>query len=1583
VSVFGEIWDKGKHLAGEGIGDLTTAASDGLNDLGLHGVAQWVQAEGGKLSTDLGGEAGELQLGQTTDPTQLVHGDPAAIRASASRLKDFSSAFGETASGMKDLDTTHWTGAAADAFRAKFAPHPGQWQDAADATSSASGALASYAATVESAQGQARQAIDLYQQGQQATATAVAAYDQQVASYNNAASAYNAALAAGQNPGSRPTEPGTFTDPGAALREQAQQLLSQARAARSSAASSAAGKVTSATSLAPAEPSFWSQVKDDLSDAGQAGALAGLSLGAGAVDGAAGIVSFVRLINPQDPVNQQNPQEYQAGLSSILSGLAHDVTDPKSLLEGIVGSGWDSDPFQALGKLIPGIALTLATDGSGAAADAGADAGVSLGEDAGTSAGEEAGTSAAGKAGAGADENAAAQGTGDMTKVGDPVNIATGEVVFAQADVNLPAVLPLVIERVHRSSQRAGRCFGENWVSTLDQRLVIIGDRVAGVFADGRVLLWERGDLDDGQALPVAGPPWTLSRDGEAYAVHDPQHGLTWRYAPRPGFWRYAGGQGELPLVSLTDRVGHEVSFAYDGAGQPATVTHSGGYRVDVTAADGRVTSLSLGDVTLMSYQYDTAGQLTGIVNSSGKPLRLSYDGAGRMAGWTDRNGHSFRYAYDELGRCVRGDSPSGALAAAFRYEPGVTRWTDATGAVTSYSLDRLARVSAVTDPLGNVTRFARDDRGRVTRQTDPLGRVTRYDYDAAGRLLAVTRPDGSTARAAYDERGLAVRLTEPDGPEWRQDFDAYGNRIALHAPDGAVTRWSYDDDRHLSAVTGADGSVTRVACDAAGLPVELTAPGGAVTRLHRDPFGRVRRLAAPGGQVTALTWTPDGQPLSRRLPDGATETWTWDPGGNLASHRSPAGAVTTYQYGAFDKVAEVAWPDGTRSQFEYDGELRPVLVAHGGLPWRYAYDPAGRLVTETDYNGAVTRYQRDPAGQVTRRLNAAGQQTLLSYDQLGNIVTRTVGGTLTTFGYDRAGRLTRTRNPDAEVTFTRDALGRVTAETSNGATVATSYDDGGRVTARVTPSGAATAWAYDEAGQPAEMNAAGQAIRFSFGPDGREATRDLPGGLRLAQEWDACGRLTAQLLSRPGYDLAAAPADPGQVLQRRSYAYTPDGFLAGTEDLLTGNRAFGLDASGRVTSADGPGWAERYAYDPLGTVTSAAWPALPPELAGGWLAPALQGPRAVSGTLVPQAGNVSSRYDAAGRLISRVRPRLSRKPETWHYSWDADDRLTTVTVPDGTTWRYAYDPLGRRTAKTHQSAAGEVLSTTRFTWDGLLLAEQTDLSARHQQVTTWTYQPGTFTPVTQSSRTTLRDAPQHQIDEQFHSIITDLVGQPTELIAPDGTLSGYQQHTLWGATQWRPGGASTPLRFPGQYADPETGLHYNNQRYYDPVTATYLTPDPLGQSPAPNPHAYVPNPHTLIDPLGLEPGTQTPGPHLALGLNEARIDYEAGGTVYKDVPHSRWLEQFASDQGAITYRHPLFSDIVAKYGTADTFAPKLIDRVVQLNGRISFSLQSVDWEGALAGKYSDKFTAEELRYIVRTPEARAITTFFHKIVPF
>lgn len=1112
--------------------------------------------------------------------------------------------------------------------------------------------------------------------------------------------------------------------------------------------------------------------------------------------------------------------------------------------------------------------------------------------------------------------------------------------ILRQTDVSLPGALPLAVRRVHRSSQRAGRWFGESWASSLDQRLVVMADRVLCVLDGGQVLVYRRAELNGGgtPALPVAGPAWPLIRTGmSTYTVTDPRRGLTWRFEPHPAYWRFAGGMGEFPLVSLRDRPGHVIMFSYGDAGQPVSVAHSGGYEVRVTMTGDRVTGLSLGDTPLVTYSYDDGGRLAEIINSAGQPLSLSYDDSGRIAGYVEPNGSSYFYTYDASGRCVRGESPSGAMSASYAYRDGATFWTNATGAVTRYDIDGSARITAVTDPLGGMTRYDHDARGRVTTETDPLGRVTGYAYDDLGNVASVTRPDGETARVVYGQRGEAVELREPGRSVRYQEFDDFGNRTALTQSDGTVIRYAYDEAGHLAAVTGADGAVTQVTCDALGLPAAVTSPDGAVTRYERDQFGHVARIIDPAGAATHLTWTAEGRPLTRTFPDGSVESWTWDANGNLLRHVSPGGAASSYEYGPFDRVTAVTGPDGTRTGFGFDGEMRLTSVDHAGLTWAYDYDSGGRLVSETDYNGAVTRYELDAAGQAVRRVNAAGQAVTQEYDALGNVVSQMSSDGVTSFGYDAAGDLVRASNAAASVVFSRDALGRVTSESCDGRTVTTSYDPAGRTTGRVTPSGTVSAWAYDRTGMPAWLGTDGQTIRFGHGLDGRERSRELPGGTRLAQEWDTLGRLTGQTLTGSG----GGPGSP-DVLQRRRYDYNPDGYVTGLSDLVTGSRAFGLDAAGRVTSVSGAvtgsgvEWAEQYAYDPAGNIASASWPAAPESRAGGWFDAAPQGTRTVSGTLTRQTGSIRYRHDAAGRVIQRTRTRLSRKPETWRYSWDADDRLTAVVTPDGSTWRYSYDPFGRRVRKQQVPASGEVRAETRFTWDGLVLAEQASADpagSGRETVTTWDYRPGSFTPLTQSTRISPRDAPQEAVDAEFYSIITDLAGTPTELIAPDGSVAGYQQHTLWGGTFWHPDGPSSPLRFPGQYADDETGLCQNGQRYYDPVTGTYLSPDPLGLTPSPNPHAYVANPHVLVDPLGLAaddsyvkvspmaPDWATKGAHVHIGGNEVRVFPDSSGGVGAEPIRlstgTATAEQVQRVLDRLNSSSPLREDLISKADSA------------------------------------------------------------------
>ena len=525
------------------------------------------------------------------------------------------------------------------------------------------------------------------------------------------------------------------------------------------------------------------------------------------------------------------------------------------------------------------------------------------------------------------------------------------------------------------------------------------------------------------------------------------------------------------------------------------------------------------------------------------------------------------------------------------------------------------------------------------------------------------------------------------------------------------------------------------------------------------------------------------------------------------------------------------------RYEFSHDTNLRLTRVTNPqGLTWSYEYDAAGRLISETDFDGRALGYAYDAAGRLTSRKNGLGQSVRFEHNALGQITRKDVEGSVTTYEYDIFDELATAANQDATLTRLRDRYGCLRSETVNGRKLAFQYDVLGRRTGRTTPGGAVSSWSYDAAGRRTELTTSGRTLTFERDAIGQELARHIGETVSFTHAFDAMGRLVDQHVT-----------GASGSLQRRGYTYRADGYLVGIDDQLSGARTFDLDVDGRVTAVHAANWTERYAYDAAGNQTEASWPSAHPGHEA-------TGARAYTGTRITRAGNVRYEHDAQGRIVLRQKSRLSRKPDTWRYEWDAEDRLVSVTTPDGAVWRYQYDALGRRVAK--QRLADDELTVVEqvsFTWDGATLCEQTTASTELPNPVSLTWDYDGLHPLTQTERILTPDAPQAAIDERFFAIVTDLVGAPTELIAESGTLAWHTRSTLWGTTTWASSStAYTPLRFPGQYFDPETGLHYNFFRHYDPEVARYSTPDPIGLEGGPNPHWYGPNPHVWIDPLGL-----------------------------------------------------------------------------------------------------------------------------------
>jgi len=209
---------------------------------------------------------------------------------------------------------------------------------------------------------------------------------------------------------------------------------------------------------------------------------------------------------------------------------------------------------------------------------------------------------------------------------------------------------------------------------------------------------------------------------------------------------------------------------------------------------------------------------------------------------------------------------------------------------------------------------------------------------------------------------------------------------------------------------------------------------------------------------------------------------------------------------------------------------------------------------------------------------------------------------------------------------------------------------------------------------------------------------------------------------------------------------------------------------------------------------------------------------------------NVSYGYDANGNITSA---------NNWTFTYDLSNRLITVQDGSTTLGQYVYNALNQRIKKTAQS------QTTIFHYDlqGHLIAE--------------TNQSGTMI----AEYVYLGDQPLAMIrpGEALYYYHNDHLGTPQLLTNDSVTVSWKAVYAPFGEAEISVQTVENPFRFPGQYYDQETGLHYNWNRYYDPKTGRYLTPDPIGLEGGMNLFIYADNsPVVNVDPSGLSDRKKT-----------------------------------------------------------------------------------------------------------------------------
>ncbi|ATB36463.1 hypothetical protein CYFUS_001878 [Cystobacter fuscus] len=1017
------------------------------------------------------------------------------------------------------------------------------------------------------------------------------------------------------------------------------------------------------------------------------------------------------------------------------------------------------------------------------------------------------------------------------TLTGHPVDVVTGRAVTKAVDWELPGPIPLKFERNYSSSLcERDSAVGHGWSHSLDLAVWEEQGKVVYRAEDGREIAFDMSQFPRqraplGQAVYEPMDRLTLRRMGELQWSVELANGLVHEL-------RFVGGEdpGLCRVTRTRNRAGHAIHYEYDSRGRLEWVVDSARRRLRFEHdAKGRLVRTWLphptqpGLVPYNRYVYSEAGDLVEAHDALAHAARYQYSGH-LLVRETDRTGLSFHFEYDGQGAeawCVHtwGDGGIHDHRLFYDKERGVTEVTNSLGHTTTYYSDGRGVVVKEVDPLSNVWQREYDDALRLVKEVDPLGRVQRYTYDARGNCVGFEGADGAKVSIQYDEQGNPSVIVDPRGNTWRWNHDSYGQMLWSEDPLGERTRFVYERGL-LRQIVYPNSARLALDYDNSYSISRLQLANGAEAHYTHDRLGRVIKVAEPEGGAHHLRYDAEGRVVESREPDGNVSRFQYDAEGNLVALQDND-SEARFGYQGFHRLA---WRQdaGSTIRLKYDTEGHLLEVRdQAGHATRFVLDPRGFPVEEYVANEHPFCYGYDGAGQLVRIQRPSGSTTECTYDEAGRLVHRLYsGGGEERLAYQLDGSLVEAVGEGGTVRFEYDAAGRLLRESQGDHWVAVQYDASGERSRLASSLGLQATFVRDAMGDLRSLGVEAEAntsrLDFLRNPLGRELERRLPGGVAISWRYDSAGRP----------EMRQVHNGPGRIHATLFHWRSRDRLLSLTDDL-------------RGTT--------RFQHDPLGQLTAAhlpdgTWQFRHVDVSGNLFRQMDRSDRRYGpGNILEEADGTRYLHDVDGNLVAKVRPDGSR----WSYRYNGSGLLKEVVTPTGELVSFTYDALGRRVRK--RVGARE----TRWLWDGQVVLHELE---DEQEPVTWVFDTESFAPLVKVQ------------GGQHYCVSSDHLGTPIGLYDVAGQLAWSMQLDVFGVGMPDTSRTDCPWRWPGQYADSETGLYYNRFRYYDPELGRYTTPDPLGLVGGLNAYAYTIDPLAFLDPLGEMPWSWNPngmGHHL------------------------------------------------------------------------------------------------------------------------
>lgn len=861
-------------------------------------------------------------------------------------------------------------------------------------------------------------------------------------------------------------------------------------------------------------------------------------------------------------------------------------------------------------------------------------------------------------------------------------------------------------------------------------------------------------------------------------------------------------------LISKTDWNGSTIRYEYNERGLEIA-------RIEAadTAQERRITT-----------QWHSQWRLPTRMTSADLVVEFAYNEQGMLARRVERDTKSelnnwqklfkqspereWNYDYSEQGLLTEVDGPRTDVDDITRFE------YDAHG-------NRTAVINAL-DHRSETLSF--NERGLPLQVRDANGLVTELTYSARGWLISKTvKTEQGDSTTHYDYTGVS-------------DYNDQGVISAVTLPNGAVVNYEYDSARRLIAQSNNAGERIEYSLDLEGNRLEQRIINSTGTLLfsQRQVFDELSRLLQSIGA------------------DGSVTRFGYDKAGNLITSADALGNNTAYAYDALNRL--IATTDAL------DG------VVHN------AYDQANRVTAVTDQRGLVTQYHYDGFGNKVAQISPDTGETIYGYDQAGNLINKKdARNVVTEYRYDAVGRITDVIYPaanDENIHYRYDSkksgengIGRVASMVNASGSQAYRYNVLGQLAEQsydVSNTHYSVSYDYDRAGQLTSLRyPSGRAVSYAYDAQGRLSTVNTTNAINSANVTNEAKEQTlasnihylpfgslkgltygngAQLRIDHDQNYRTRSIQVGSfaandALYDRHYDYDATSNITAITDRNNAarNQHFNYDAIYRLTNATGSYGQVSYSYDAVGNRIAR-------EQNGRMEAYSYadNSNRLLSVITESEQGELQARnlgYDTVGNII---RDGIAGTDKQLVYN--DNNRLQQVAITDKPTSSYEYNAKGQRVIKR----VNEKVIHFHYDMADQLIAE-TQTSG--QPIREYIYAAG--------QRLAMVDYTENLAGVIYY-MVNDHLGTPQLLL-------DAQQKVVWSVDQSPfgevkvAGSVVQPLRFPGQYADDETGYSYNYFRDYDPTLGRYIQSDPIGLEGGVNTFGYVKGrPTVLVDYFGL-----------------------------------------------------------------------------------------------------------------------------------